>query len=126
MSAEEERNNTKQDNNSDDDNLSVIGDGERRRYGPPYDHLILNYELKNKYLFIEKRGRKGAAQKSFMKIKKIGEVFTEMKQVRHVIWYSVSAEINDKIINYNFRYGDKASDFVDKLFNLFMEQEEED
>ena len=35
MSAEEERNNTKQDNNSDDDNLSVIGDGERRRYGPP-------------------------------------------------------------------------------------------
>ena len=37
-----------------------------------------------------------------------------------------TAEINDKIINYNFRYGDKASDFVDKLFNLFMEQEEED
>ena len=34
MSAVEERNNTKQDNNSDDDNMSVIGDGERRRYGP--------------------------------------------------------------------------------------------
>ena len=127
MSAEEEENNcdkTGNENNIDDDNISIAGDNtEKKRYDPPYDHLISNYDFRNKFLIIEKREKKGVPQKSFMKINNIGDVSTKMNKVRHVIWYSVNADINEKLYTYNFKYGDKASEFVDKLFDLFVAQE---
>ena len=108
----------------DDDKMSINGDNLERKYtGPPYDHLIINHEFKNNFLFIEKREKRSIPQKSFMKINTIGEVNTEFNKVRHVIWYTVHAEINGNIKKYNFKYGDKASEFVDSLYKLFIEQE---
>ena len=106
MSAEEENNcdKTGNENNLDDDNISISGDNtEKKRYEPPYDHLISNYDFRKNFLIIEKREKRGVPQKSFMKINDIGDVSTKMNKVRHVIWYSVNADINGKLYTYNFK-----------------------
>jgi len=104
-----------------DDTESNMGD---RKYKlPPYDHIILNHKFDNQILFVEKKLKKGLPQKSFQKINSIGDVNTVQKQVGGTIWYEVNAEINNKDVMYSFRKGNIASEFVDKLFELFTSLE---